>query len=64
VNIWIFNHYADTPDRQTTRSYDLGKQLVAKGHHVTIFAAGFNHYSRKEERIRPGEMGFSSRVAL
>ena len=22
---------------------------------MTIFAAGFNHYSRKEERIRPGE---------
>ncbi|MFZ3199736.1 MAG: glycosyltransferase family 4 protein [Candidatus Acidiferrales bacterium] len=55
MNIWILNHYADTPDRQTTRSYDLGKQLVARGHAVTVFAAGFNHYSRKEERIRPGE---------
>jgi glycosyltransferase involved in cell wall biosynthesis len=55
MNIWILNHYADTPDRQTTRSYDLGKQLVTRGHEVTVFAAGFNHYSRKEERIRRGE---------
>ena len=55
MNIWIFNHYADPPDRQATRSYDLAKQLVVRGHRVTIFAAGFNHYSRKEERIRPGE---------
>jgi glycosyltransferase involved in cell wall biosynthesis len=56
LNVWILNHYADPPGRQATRSYDLGKQLVKRGHHVTIFAAGFNHYSRKEERIRPGEM--------
>jgi glycosyltransferase involved in cell wall biosynthesis len=55
MNVWILNHYADTPDRQATRSYDLGWQLVEKGHHVTIFAAGFNHYSLKEERVPPGK---------
>jgi glycosyltransferase involved in cell wall biosynthesis len=55
MNIWILNHYADTPDRQATRSYDLSKQLVERGHRVTIFAAGFSHYSFKEERIRAGE---------
>jgi glycosyltransferase involved in cell wall biosynthesis len=55
VNIWILNHYADAPDRQATRTYDLGKQLVARNHLVTVFAAGFNHYSRKEERVRTGE---------
>jgi glycosyltransferase involved in cell wall biosynthesis len=55
MNIWFLNHYADAPDRQATRTYDLGKQLVARGHRVTVFAAGFNHYSRKEERIRAGE---------
>jgi glycosyltransferase involved in cell wall biosynthesis len=62
LNIWILNHYADTPDRQATRSYDLAKQLVARGHQVTIFAAGFNHYSRKEERIRPGETYREERI--
>src|SRR6266705_6318706 len=55
MNVWIFNHYADTPDRQATRSYDLSKQLVERGHLVTIFAAGFSHYSFREERIRSGE---------
>jgi glycosyltransferase involved in cell wall biosynthesis len=54
MNIWIFNHYADTPDRLTTRTYDLSKPLVARGHRVTIFAAGFNHYSFREERVQPG----------
>ncbi len=55
MNLWIINHYADSPDRQATRSYDLSKQLVDRGHHVTIFASGFSHYSFREERIRTGE---------
>jgi len=55
MNIWIFNHYADSPDRQSTRSYDLGRKLVERGHQVTIFAAGFSHYSFKEERITASE---------
>jgi len=49
LNIWIFNQYADSPDRQTTAHFDLGVQLVARGHHVTVFSAGFNHYKRQEE---------------
>src|SRR5262249_37430283 len=55
MNIWILNHHADAPDRQATRSYDLSRQLVGRGHRVTIFAAGFSHYSFSEERIRDGE---------
>jgi glycosyltransferase involved in cell wall biosynthesis len=55
MNIWIVNHYADTPDRPATRTFDLSRQLVRRGHRVTIFAAGFSHYSFKEERIRAGE---------
>jgi glycosyltransferase involved in cell wall biosynthesis len=55
MNIWILNHYADAPDRQATRSYDLSRKLVERGHTVTIFAAGFSHYSFTEERTRPGE---------
>lgn len=54
MNIWIFNHYADPPDRPSTRSYDLSKKLVERGHCVTIFSAGFSHYSF-EERLSPGE---------
>lgn len=55
MKIWIFNHYAESPDRPTTRSYDLGKQLVESGHQVTIFAAGFSHYNFKEQRLQSGE---------
>jgi glycosyltransferase involved in cell wall biosynthesis len=55
MNIWILNHYADTPDGQATRSYDLSKKLVERGHRMTIFAAGFSHYKFQEEHIRPGE---------
>jgi glycosyltransferase involved in cell wall biosynthesis len=55
MNIWIVNHYADAPDRQSTRSYDLARKLVERGHRVTIFSSGFSHYSFKEERIRGNE---------
>jgi glycosyltransferase involved in cell wall biosynthesis len=55
MKIWIVNHYADTPDRPSTRTFDLSRQLVQRGHSVTIFAAGFSHYSFKEERIGAGE---------
>src|SRR5882757_7837297 len=52
MNIWILNHYADSPDRQATRSYDLSRKLVERGHIVTIFAAGFSHYRFTEEQIQ------------
>ena len=55
MNIWILNHYADSPDGQATRSYDLSKQLVERGHRVTILAAGFSHYKFQEVHLRPGE---------
>src|SRR5689334_11564847 len=55
MNIWILNHYAEAPDRPTTRSYDLGKQLVGRGHEVTIFASGFSHYEFREQRLHPGQ---------
>lgn len=52
MNIWIFNHYAIAPGSSGgTRHYDLAKQLVEKGHKVTIFASSFNHQTRKEEHF-------------
>lgn len=51
MNLWVVNHYADPPDRQSTRSFDLAKKLVEHGHKVTIFSAGFSHYSLKEEGV-------------
>ncbi len=52
MNIWIFNHYAIPPDTPGgTRHFDFGTELVKRGHRVSIFAAGFNHRTRKEERL-------------
>lgn len=55
MNLWILNHYADAPDRQSTRTYDLSKQLVDRGHRVTIFAAGFSHYTFREDRVHSNQ---------
>ena len=56
MRIWIFNHYASPPDRAAgTRHYDLGRVLAAQGHEVIIFASSFSHFSRREERLAPGQ---------
>jgi glycosyltransferase involved in cell wall biosynthesis len=56
VRIWIFNHYASPPDRPAgTRHYEFGRVLAAQGHDITIFASSFCHFSRQEERLKPGE---------
>lgn len=44
MNIWIINHHALTPDMSGgTRHYDFAKELVRRGHEVTIVASSF-HY--------------------
>jgi len=41
-NIWIFNHYAITPDLPGgTRHFDFAKELTKRGCNVTIFASSF-----------------------
>ncbi|PKP62046.1 glycosyltransferase WbuB [Candidatus Atribacteria bacterium HGW-Atribacteria-1] len=55
-NIWILNHYAITPDMAGgTRHYDLGRELVKRGHKVTIFASGFDHSTKKYVKVKPKE---------
>jgi glycosyltransferase involved in cell wall biosynthesis len=54
-NVWIFNHYATKPDEPATRAYDFGKELVKKGHKVTIFASSFSHYKFKEKYLNSRE---------
>ena len=56
MNIWIFNHYAHPPDVPGgTRHYDFGKELVRRGHKVTIFATSYHHHLRREIRLKSGE---------
>lgn len=52
MNIWILNHYAIPPDTPgSTRHFDFARELMKQGHQVTIFASGFNHRTRREERL-------------
>ena len=56
MNIWIFNHYAVTPDMPGgTRHYDLARELVKRGHQVTIIASSFHHGRHQEIRLAFGE---------
>ncbi|MCL0034154.1 glycosyltransferase family 4 protein [Thermodesulfovibrionales bacterium] len=56
MNIWIFNHYAITPDLPGgTRHFDLSRELVKRGHQVTIFASGFHHHQHREAKLQPKE---------
>jgi len=54
--VWIFNHYAVTPDMPGgTRHYDFAKELVKRGYSITIFASSFNYSTHKETRLNKGE---------
>src|SRR4051794_39037326 len=52
MRIWIFNHYASTPDQPMTGAYYLAKALVERGHSVRIFASSFSYYKHQELRLR------------
>jgi glycosyltransferase involved in cell wall biosynthesis len=51
MKIWIFNHYASTPDQPMTGAYYLAKALVDRGHQVRIFASSYSYYKHKEIRL-------------
>jgi len=55
-NLWIFNHYAITPDMPGgSRHYDLARELVDKGYDVTIFASSFHHKKLVELKLKDEE---------
>ncbi len=50
--VWIVNQYASPPHQPSgTRHYAFARQLVARGHAVTIVAASFGHMSGREKRL-------------
>jgi glycosyltransferase involved in cell wall biosynthesis len=56
MNLWIFNHYAVSPDLPGgTRHFDLSRELVKRGCHVTIFASSFHHYAHREVKLASHE---------
>jgi len=53
MHIWMLNHYATPPDTPGgTRHFDFARELVKQGHKVSIFASGFSHRTRTEERLK------------
>jgi glycosyltransferase involved in cell wall biosynthesis len=50
MRVWIVNHYADPPDGLATRSFDIARRLVEKGHPTTIFVCAFSHYHFRPTR--------------
>ena len=50
--VWIVNQYASPPDQPAgTRHFDLARELLKRGHRVTVFAAGFCHLTGRDDRL-------------
>jgi glycosyltransferase involved in cell wall biosynthesis len=53
MKIWYMSAY-DQPQGQSPRTYDFSKELVRRGHDVTMFSNGYCHFTHME-RLQPGE---------
>ncbi|WP_337844930.1 glycosyltransferase family 4 protein [Thermus sp.] len=55
--VWIVNQYAIPPEQAGgTRHFSLAKKLNERGHEVTIIASSFDHVTRRETRLKKGEL--------
>ena len=55
MNLWLVNHYAIPPQQAGgTRHYTLARELVERGHQVTIIASSFDHTTRQEMHLHDG----------
>jgi glycosyltransferase involved in cell wall biosynthesis len=56
LRVWIVNQYVNLPDQPgQTRHYSLGRELVRRGHEVTVVTSSFSHMTRQEMVLAPGE---------
>lgn len=53
IKVWYVSAY-DQPEGQSTRTYDYSRELMRRGHEVTIFTNGFCHFTHTE-RLRYGD---------
>ena len=53
MKVWYVASY-DQPKGQSTRTYDYSKELVARGHDVTMFCNSYCHFTHREH-LNPGE---------
>lgn len=57
MDIWIVNQYAIPPTQAgITRHFSIAMELKRLGHDVTIIASSFDHVTRQETRLEPGQM--------
>jgi glycosyltransferase involved in cell wall biosynthesis len=54
MKIWYVSAY-DQPGGQSTRTHDYSKEMVRRGHEVTMFTNGYCHF-RHTERLRDDEL--------
>src|SRR5690348_4883261 len=62
MRVWIVNHHADPPDGLATRSFDIARRMVEKGHPTTIFACAFSHYHFRSVRELRGRLWMNENV--
>jgi glycosyltransferase involved in cell wall biosynthesis len=56
MNILVVNHYVGTPvDGIGDRHYMFAKELIKRGHDVTIISSSFDHGTRTETHLNEGE---------
>lgn len=56
MNVWLVNQYAIPPTQPgITRHFTFAAALNRRGHDVTLIASSFDHVTRKETRLEPGE---------
>lgn len=53
MNIWYLSAY-DQPKGQSSRTYDFSRELVRRGHQVTMFTNSYCHFTHVE-RLVPNE---------
>jgi glycosyltransferase involved in cell wall biosynthesis len=53
MKVWYVAAY-DQPNGQSTRTYDYSRELVARGHDVTMFCNSYCHFTHREH-LNPGE---------
>ncbi len=58
LDIWVINHYAIPPSRTGgTRHYSFAKELIRRGHNVTVVASAFDHTAKSNLALSNGESG-------
>lgn len=56
MKIWWVNHFAVPPDQPGgTRHYTLARELIRRGHDVTLYASSVDYVSRGDTRLGPHE---------